>query len=234
MDDLERDEDDLDHYELYGVLFDDIEAEREELEEARKAERQGDKGDDSDTDDEEELDDEQPSGESKDVTVPSNRIVGNTRTTLPIMTKYEYSRVISALAEMYAAGLPVDDNLKPHIVGMIDPIDVAEMHLKMRFPCPVTVERPMSNRTLEIFYPHEMCLPDQLLTIGLVGKSGDKFVEPIAGGVMTSLNHYITRAEVSPLSSGGSQDVAGMKTTPSITQMSQVLSLPVPTSFQSF
>lgn len=156
----EINEDDQDYYDTAGVLQDDI----DEEEEIRK-----ENGDDSDSDDED-LDDA-PFSTSKDVSKTSSKITGDQRITGNIMTKYEYSRIISSLADMYSGGLPVSPKLKSFVVGIIDSIDIAEIHMAHRLlvPVPIDIERPMMGRgqIVEVWNPREMYLPTDLITIGL-------------------------------------------------------------------
>ena len=101
--------------------------------------------------------------------IPNEEInIYNNRKTDIIMTKYEYARVVASLAEMYAEGLSVHEDLKDKIKNIIDPIDLAELHLKLHIPCPIDIVRPFLNNTNEIFHPHEMILPDELINIGKV------------------------------------------------------------------
>ena len=161
MSDHEEDnvpDDDLDYYDMDGVLQDIIEEEDEE----KKVNGEFDENEDD------ELFDEVPSI-SKESTRPKMYVPQNERKTSNKMTKYEVCRLISAIAKLYSNGLPVHPDLQPYIQGMIDPIDVAEVHVKYRKTVlsPINIDRPVTGRLnmFELWYPHEMFTPDEVIAM---------------------------------------------------------------------
>ena len=152
-------DDDLDYYDMDGVLQDTIEEEDEE----KKA-----NGEYKEDEDDEELFDEIPS--SKESTKPTIYVPQNERKTGNKMTKYEVSRLIASLAKLYSNGLPVHPDLQTYITGMIDPIDIAEVHVKHRKTVlsPININRPILGRSnmLELWYPDEMYTPEEVIAMG--------------------------------------------------------------------
>ena len=152
-------EDDGDYYDDVGVLQDTIEEEDEE----KKA-----NGEYNEDDEDEELIDDVPS--NKELSKPTHYIPQNERRTSNKMSKYEKARLISGLAKLYADGLPIHPDLKPHIEGLIDPIDVAEIHVKFRktILVPINIDRPVLGKSnmLEKWYPAEMYTLDEIIEMG--------------------------------------------------------------------
>lgn len=105
--------------------------------------------------------------EARISTQTSKTITGANRTTDMIMTKYEYTRLISALAKAYEEGLKthskLDQLLDEHRRNgeeIYDPLDLAEIHVRNQdIPCPIHIERVMPDKSIEIWYLAEMILP---------------------------------------------------------------------------
>jgi len=115
--------------------------------------------------DPEDEDDEYDEPESEP-SVPVTQVVGP-RMTDRIMTKFEYARLVSALATLYSAGLEVHPKVEAvaRSRGVYDLLDLAEIHISFKdVPCPVNIERPMPNGTFEVWRREEMILPSELVT----------------------------------------------------------------------
>lgn len=150
-------EDDDDYYAEAGVEY-DLTIEENEAKKAAGEE----------TDEDEENLEEVPTATQK--TKQITYVAKNERKTGNIMTKYEFARLISSAAMMYSDGLPIHKDLSPLIKGLIDPIDVAELHMKHRknIPFPVAVDRPVHGRGLlfEQWEADELITPDELVNMG--------------------------------------------------------------------
>ena len=92
---------------------------------------------------------------------------GDARTTYPLMTNYDYSRLTAAIARMYEAGLPLVPELKDRAkqLGIIDPLDLAELHVKMKIPCPIFINKPLPDGSFDEWDPNEMILWTDLQTV---------------------------------------------------------------------
>ena len=121
--------------------------------------------DDVETDHEISDEEEEIPSDDKHSSKQTERISLGERKTDQIMTKYEYSRLISTLAKMYEKGLDLDPDLISIVEQkkLIDPLDVAELHIKMGIQCPIKIIRPLPNGKVEIWKVSEMILPYDLI-----------------------------------------------------------------------
>ena len=109
-----------------------------------------------------------------DTSVPVERSVkrktitilrGDERQTKNFMTKYEFTRIVGALANLYANNvIPVHQELAKKLGDKYDPLDIAEVHVKeTKLPIPIDIERPLPTGYVEIWDPREMVMPFQML-----------------------------------------------------------------------
>lgn len=146
------DEDDGDFYDHEGVYNDSI----------------FDENEDSESEDESGSESEEMDVENVNLSNTASNIYirGDSRKTDNIMTKFEYPRVVSTIAKLYAANFVLHPILEKEVKkrGLIDPLDVATLHVDMldQIPCPIYIGRPMPDGTIEVWDPKEMILPKNL------------------------------------------------------------------------
>lgn len=93
---------------------------------------------------------------------------GNARTTPPYMTRFEYPRLVEAMAKLIASGVPVDPRLSPYHE---DTVELARMAIEYRDPTgkeyrlPLQVRRPKDDGSEEVWEVHELELPGKLQTL---------------------------------------------------------------------
>lgn len=145
-----------DDHEEYGSPFIDGDGYYDPDEDGVQIEPKQDEEEEDDYDESEEDPKSQPTKIARD------------RTTDNIMSKFEYARLVSALATLYAAGLEVHPKVEveARTRKLYDPLDLAEVHISFRdVPCPVNIERPMPDGTFEIWKREEMILPSELVFV---------------------------------------------------------------------
>jgi hypothetical protein len=107
----------------------------------------------------------------------SDFIRGDDRMTDNIMSKFEYARVVGALAKMYDANFPLHLDVKAAAEDLeyYDPLDIAVLHLSMRdIPCPIDILRPMPSGKFEEWNPSEMVFPSEMYDHKFVGSINEE------------------------------------------------------------
>jgi hypothetical protein len=104
---------------------------------------------------------------SREKTSEPTILTGKDRREWRVMSRFEYARLISAAAKMFAYGSAMD----PRIICHSDDYLVrAKCALDFRAPdyqFPIYIERPMPDGSVEVWYVEELILPHELLTYGL-------------------------------------------------------------------
>lgn len=114
---------------------------------------------------EEEEDDDDFVEETTSVLEHKKRLVGKDRVSRPIMSLYEFSRLVETYAKMIDDGARIDPRIE---IKSTSSIDLAEAALKFRAPdynFPITIIRPLPNGTEEEEWKvSELIMPHELVT----------------------------------------------------------------------
>ncbi|CAH6418701.1 Hypothetical protein POVN_LOCUS420 [uncultured virus] len=151
----DNDDDGRDYYDIHGDSGDYDPLANEEVDEAA-ADQEGELGED-----------EEPEEVVAVAREEKKFIRGADRTTRNIMSRYEYSRLMSAYAEQLANNAPLDPRVQ---IDSDDYIVCAEAALRYRaegYEFPIEVQRPVRG-AYEVWNVSELILPYELETYGLV------------------------------------------------------------------
>lgn len=102
-----------------------------------------------------------------DIEVPSERVAsvvrkGGDRRSPPILTDFEYSRLVETRAEQIDAGCLVHPDAK--IDGLIDSLDIAEAEINQKLS-PLLIRRPFPDGSYDEYQLSELIFPDELREI---------------------------------------------------------------------
>lgn len=140
-----------------------------------------DYGEDDPTQEEEGAEDDSDAEDSPTITTAHHHqiiVTGKDRRTPNIMTKFEYSRLVSGMATLYSNNFPVHPALMAVVKerNIIDPLDLAELHMEADrdIPFPLDILRPYQGvleawNARELFRPSDLSNPDLVATSAYVG-----------------------------------------------------------------
>lgn len=127
---------------------------------------------DNSSNSDESTDDESTNNEERTTLEIKKYIVGNDRKFSPIMTRFEYARIIGILASMISnkPDFKVDDRVfQLSTKTLTDSLDISEFWVDNRktIPVPINIERVNLDNTIEIWNPSEVITPKEVENMSL-------------------------------------------------------------------